>query len=129
MTHIKCSQCDLHNGHGAQVCEHCGMPLDQTHAERPDFPILFGGEAPRRSRTWKIILSAVIMLVIGGGAWAVYKSNSSRAKEAAGKRKPARAERTADERTRDAVLSCLAYPGFVGTKVSEQVLGPVHLEL
>jgi hypothetical protein len=38
-------------------------------------------------------------------------------------------ERTVDERTRDTVLSCLAYPGFVGTKVSEQVLGPVHLEL
>ena len=27
------------------------------------------------------------------------------------------------------MLSCLAQPGFVGTKVSEQVLGPVHLEM
>jgi hypothetical protein len=94
---------------------------------RSDFPVLYGGEAPA-SRTWKIIIAVVITLAVGGGTWAVYKSSASRAKEAAGKRKPL-VERTADERTRDAVLSCLAYPGFVGTKVSEQVLGPVHLEL
>jgi len=134
MTHLKCSQCGLNNWHGAHVCERCGVSLDQTQSEavvrppvRADFPILFGGEAPAGSRTWKIILTVVITLAVGGGAWAVYTNRATRA-EAAGKRKPL-AERTADERTRDAVLSCLAYPGFVGTKVSEQVLGPVRLEL
>src|SRR6185369_10518888 len=134
MTPLKCSQCGLNNWHGAHVCERCGVSLDQTQSEavvrppvRADFPILFGGEAPAGSRTWKIILTVVITLAVGGGAWAGYTNRATRA-EAAGKRKPL-AERTADERTRDAVLSCLAYPGFVGTKVSEQVLGPVHLEL
>jgi hypothetical protein len=37
--------------------------------------------------------------------------------------------RTLDEQARDAVLSCLAQPGFAGTKVSEQVLGAARLEL
>jgi hypothetical protein len=87
--------------------------------------VLYGGEAPARSRTFKIIVAVVITLAVGGGAWAVYRNSASRA---AGKRRPL-VERTADERARDAVLSCLAYPGFVGTKVSEQVLGPVRLEL
>lgn len=138
MTHIKCSQCGLNNWHGAQVCERCGVALEQTQLEqtqpepvatpppRPDFPVLYGGEPPRHSTTWKIILALVITLALGGGAWAVYKS---RAKAAAGKRRPVLAERTVDERTRDAVLACLAYPGFVGTKVSEQVIGQVRLEL
>jgi hypothetical protein len=110
------------------------VALDQRQSEaivsppaRPDFPVLYGGEAPAASRWLKIIIAVVITLAVGGGAWAFYKSRASRA-EAAGKRKPL-VERTADERTRDAVLSCLAYPGFVGTKVSEQVLGPVRLEL
>jgi hypothetical protein len=34
-----------------------------------------------------------------------------------------------DERTRDTMLAYLAQPGFAGTKVGEQVLGPVKLEL
>jgi hypothetical protein len=93
---------------------------------QPDFPILLGGSAPSYSRTWKAILAVVITLAIAGGAWAVYIK--SRGNEPAGKRKQL-VERTVDERTRDAVLSCLAQPGFVGTKVSEQVLGPVRLEM
>jgi hypothetical protein len=75
---------------------------------------------------WKVILAVVIALAVGGGAWAVYRKSVN--SKAAGKGKQL-AERTADERTRDAVLSCLAQPGFVGTKVSEQVLGRVHFEL
>ena len=135
MTHIKCSQCGLNNWDGAEVCERCGMSLNQRSPEpirvppaRPDFPVLLtlGGAAPARSRTWMVILVVIITLAVGGGAWTVYKRNQS--KEAIGKRKLL-VERTVDERTRDAVLSCLAQPGFVGTKVSEQVLGPVHLEL
>jgi hypothetical protein len=140
MTHKKCCQCGLNNWHSAEVCERCGVSLDLSQPEpvttppaRPDFPILFtlGGEAPARSRTWKVILAAaIITLAVGGGAWAVYtrSTDSSRRKVATGKGKQL-VERTVDERTRDAVLSCLAQPGFVGTKVSEQVLGPVHLEM
>ncbi|HEX5884075.1 MAG TPA: hypothetical protein VFY67_05980 [Pyrinomonadaceae bacterium] len=36
---------------------------------------------------------------------------------------------TLDERTRDSLLAYLTQPGFVGTKIVEQVLGPVHLEM
>ena len=137
MTHIKCSQCGLNNWDGAAVCERCGVSLDNSPPEPvttpptpPDSPDLFtfGTEAPKLSRTLKVILAVVITLAVGGGAWALYRrsANASRGKEA--KRRQL-VERTADERTRDAVLSCLAQPGFVGTKVSEQVLGPVHMEL
>ena len=138
MTHKKCSQCNLNNWHGAEVCERCGVSLDHSQPEtdttppaRPDFPVLFtlGGEAPTRSRASKVILAAIITLAVAGGAWAVYRrSAGSRGEVQTGKRKQL-VERTVDERTRDAVLSCLAQPGFVGTKVSEQVLGPVHLEM
>ena len=140
MTHIKCSQCGLNNWGGAQVCERCGASLDHSQSldsqpetvttppTQPDFPVLLtlGGSATTHSKTMKAIVAVIITLAVGGGAWAVYVK--SRGKEAAGKRRQL-VERTVDERTRDAVLSCLAQPGFVGTKVSEQVLGPVHLEM
>ena len=132
MTHLKCSQCGLNNFQGAEICERCGAPLNPSPSEpvmtRPDVPafLTIGGEAPARSRAWKVILAVVIVLALGGGAWAIYKRSVSSA--VAGKRRQL-VERTADERTRDAVLSCLAQPGFVGTKVSEQVLGAVHFEL
>jgi hypothetical protein len=99
-----------------------------TPPARPEIPLFLtlGSEAPARSRTWKVILAVVIVLAVGGGAWAIYRRSVSSAAAA----KPRRlVERTAAERTRDAVLSCLAQPGFVGTKVSEQVLGAVHFEL
>lgn len=136
MTHIKCSQCGLNNWDGAEICDRCGAPLDQKQPEpvaappeRPDFPVLLtlSSQAPAHSRTWKVIIAVIVMLAAGGGAWAVYRTVSSRGREATAKRKLV--ERTVDERTRDALLSCLAQPGFVGTKVSEQVLGPVHLEM
>jgi len=139
MTHKKCSQCGLNNWHSAEVCERCGVSLDQGQHDsvtappsRPDFPVLFtlGGDKPARSRTWKVIIAVVITLAVGGGAWAVYKgiARSSRGREATRKRTQL-VERTFDERTRDALLSCLAQPGFVGTKISEQVLGPIRLEM
>lgn len=99
-----------------------------TPPSRPEIPVFLtlAGEAPTRSRTWKVIVAVVIVLALGGGAWAVYRrSVNSKATAKRGQL----VERTADERTRDAVLSCLAQPGFVGTKVSEQVLGAVHFEL
>src|SRR5215207_10667965 len=139
MTHIKCSQCGLNNWDGADVCERCGVSLDHERPEsdttppaRPDFPLLltFGSGVSTRSRTWKVIVAVIITLAVGVGTWAVYRrtAQSSRRNEVTGKRKQL-VERTVDERTRDALLSCLAQPGFVGTKVSEQVLGSVHLEL
>lgn len=137
MTHMKCSQCGLNNWQGAVVCERCGVSLEPgrpepvtTPAPRPDFPVLFGGEAPPRSRTRNVILVVLIALVAGGGAWLLYRrsTESSRRRDEARTRRQL-VEPTVDERTRNAVLSCLAQPGFVGTKVSEQVLGPVHLEL
>jgi hypothetical protein len=132
MTHLKCFQCGLNYWQGAEVCERCGASLEPsqpqaTAPERSDVPVFLtlGSAAPARSSTWKVILAVVIVLAVGGGAWVVYRSRS---KAATGKRRQL-VERPADERTRDAVLSCLAYPGFAGTKVSEQVLGRVHFEL
>ncbi|HKP81101.1 MAG TPA: transglutaminase-like domain-containing protein [Pyrinomonadaceae bacterium] len=134
MTHLKCSQCGLNNADDATVCERCGVALNSepvtTAPAQSDFPALFtfGTEAPKVSKRWKVILAVVITLALGGGGWALYRksANSSQGREA--KRRHL-VERTADERTRDAVLSCIAQPGFVGTNVAEQVLGPVHLEL
>lgn len=137
MTHVKCSQCGLNNWQGVAACERCGASLDHSSTEpvttppaRPDIPVFLtlGGEAPARSRTLKVILAIVVALAMGGGAWAVYRRSVSSSRDATGKRRQL-VERTVDERTRDAVLSCLAQPGFVGTKVSEQVLGRVHFEL
>ncbi|HEY4425087.1 MAG TPA: hypothetical protein VGN10_12810 [Pyrinomonadaceae bacterium] len=111
MTHLKCSQWDLNNWQGAEVCERCGTPLNPSSSEpvmtRPDVPafLTLGGEAPAHSRAWRVILAVVIVLAVGGGAWAIYKRSVSSA--AAGKRRQL----------------------VVGTKVSEQVLGAVHFEL
>ena len=133
MTHLKCFQCGLNNWQGVEVCERGGAPLEPGQPEpvitapaKPDVPgfLTLGSAAPARSRTWKVILAVVIALAVGVGAWVVYRSRS---RAATGKRRQL-VERTVDERTRDAVLSCLAQPGFVGTKISEQVLGAVHLE-
>jgi len=95
---------------------------------RSEIPVFLtlAGEPPTRSRKWKVIVAVVIVLAVGGGAWAVYRRSVN--SKATAKRRQL-VERTADERTRAAVLSCLAQPGFVGTKVSEQVLGRVHFEL
>ena len=137
MTHIKCPQCGLNNWHGAEVCERCGVSLGNpmpepvtTPPERPDYPVFLtlGGDPPPRSRTWMVILAVVLTLAVGGGAWALYRRNANANRGKESKRRQL-VERSVDERTRDAVLSCLAQPGFAGTKVSEQVLGPVHLEL
>ena len=104
MTHKKCSQCGLNNWHGAEVCERCGVSLDHRQPEpvttppaRPDFPVLLtlGGEAPARSRTWKVILAAIITLAVGGGAWAVY-TRSARFKSRQGGDREAEAVSRAD---------------------------------
>ena len=78
----------------------------------------------------KLVLVVVVALVLGGGAWVLYKRNASSVR-ASNKR----AERkdlpppTVEERTRDTMLAYLTQPGFAGTKVGKQVLGPVRLEM
>lgn len=134
MTHLKCSQCGINNSDDAAVCERCGAALNYPppeHVAAPaDSPALFtfGTEPPKVSRRWKVVLAVVITLAIGASGWALYRKSIGSNRSRDTKRRHL-VERTADERTRDAVLSCLAQPGFVGTNVAEQVLGPVHLEL
>src|SRR3954451_5652278 len=110
MTHLKCFQCGLNNWQGVAVCERCGASLEPSQPEpvtiapaQPDVPVFlsYGSAAPARSKTWIAILAVVIVLAVAVGAWVVYRSRS---KAATGKRRLL-VERTADERTRDAVLS------------------------
>lgn len=135
MTHIKCSHCGLINWPNAEVCERCGGVFNHNDpAPPPDLPMLtFGSDRPTGSRTLKVILILAISgLILGGATWAIYKgrgANSSQASaEAMRKQKPSTPP-TLDERTRDSLLAYLTQPGFVGTKIVEQVLGPVHLEM
>src|SRR5687768_16476904 len=105
-------------------------PPQSPERARPDFPTLtFGAEAPKGSRTWKLILAAVFTLTLGGAGWAVYKLRVDSQGGMFGAMRKQLAQPTLDERTRDTVLAYLAQPGFAGTKVVEQVLGPVRLEL
>ena len=137
MTHIKCSQCGLINWPDAELCDRCGAAVLRDSPEKrvvespqSDLPILtFGSEPATGSRTLKLVLIvAIFVLVAGGVTWAVYKGRDSGSRAAAArKQKPP--VLTLDERTRNTLLACLAQPGFVGTKVAEEVLGRVHLEL
>jgi hypothetical protein len=155
MTNTKCPLCDLVNWSTPQVCERCGAPLgggdpDVTTPEtagpnfrtlagepaaktaRPDFPTLtFGGEVGAGSRTWKLVLAAIFTLTLGGGGLALYKlrADSRPGGSLSDALRKGFVPPTLDEQARNAVLSCLAQPGFTGTKVAEQVLGPVRLEL
>ena len=136
MTHIKCSHCGLINWPGTEVCERCATQLQlsmpaipASEPMRPDTPMLtFGTDVSSGSRTLKLVLLVVVVLIVGGASWVLYKRNttSRRTSTAATARL---VPPTLDERTRDAVLSCLAQPGFVGTKLVEQVLGKARLEL
>jgi hypothetical protein len=83
------------------------------------------------SNSWKLILAAVFALTLCGAGLTLYKLRAGSRPDgslAEALRKSLVAP-SLDEQARDAVLSCLAQPGFAGTKVSEQVLGPVRLEL
>jgi hypothetical protein len=95
---------------------------------RPDFPILLASGGNGFSRRWKVILAVIITLAVSGVAWVIYKRTNSQRSSREAMRKQV-VPPTLDERTRDALLACLSQPGFVGTKVVEQVLGPVRLEL
>jgi hypothetical protein len=151
MSNTKCPGCGLVNWATPEVCERCGASLVGGETEerapepspeptsepapspaRPDFPTLtFGGEVGAGSRKWKVVVAAVLTLTLCGAGLALYRlrAGSRPGGSLAEALRKELAPRSLDERARDAVLSCLAQPGFVGTKVSEQVLGPVRLEL
>ena len=104
----------------------------ETHAPepvQPDFPVLtFANDVSTGSGIIKIILVVTVALAVGGAVWFLWY------KRGAASRRSSEAKKqfvppTLDERTRDALLSCLAQPGFSGTKIAEQVLGKVKLEL
>ena len=157
MTNTKCPNCGLVNWSSPEVCERCGVPLSGgapevsapetvtetapetesvmnpvTEPARPDFPTLtFGSEVGTGSRTWKLLLAAIFVVTLFGVGVAVYKlrADSRPGGSLADTLRRGLVPPSLDEQARDAVLSCLAQPGFAGTKVSEQVLGPVRLEL
>lgn len=141
MSNTKCPRCGLFNWLTPEVCERCGVPLGGGAPEasapapapaRPDFPTLtFGGEVGSGSRTWKLVVAVIITMTLCGAGLALYKLRADLRPggSLAGALRKDLAPPSLDERTRDAVLSCLAQPGFAGTKVTEQVLGPVRLEL
>jgi hypothetical protein len=121
----------------AEVCERCGAPFDRSHpdASPPEFSrpevtnFTFGGNVAPRSEVWKpIALGVIIAVVLGGVGWKLYKLRADwrRAAIVQAKRN---APRSLDEKTRDTLLSYLANPGFAGTKMGEQVLGPARLEM
>src|SRR5215213_594931 len=137
MTHIKCSHCGLVNWPGAEVCERCGVQLERSEPEirapetvRPDFPLLtFGSDVSTGSRTLKLVLVVIVALAVAGAVFVWYKRSTGSQRSSAADAKRQLLPPTLDERTRDALLSCLAQPGFTGTKIAEQVLGRVKLEL
>src|SRR5829696_5101395 len=143
MSNTKCPGCGLVNWSTPEVCERCGVPLGEGAPEaptpepapapaRPDFPTLtLGGEIGTSSRTWKLVVAAILTATLCGAGLALYKlrAGSRPGGSLAETLRRGLVPRTLDEQARDAVLSCLAQPGFAGTKVSEQVLGPVRLEL
>ncbi|HWS89109.1 MAG TPA: hypothetical protein VN282_19210 [Pyrinomonadaceae bacterium] len=138
MTNSTCPRCGLANRTTREVCERCGAPPgDDPGARapepaRPDFPTLtLGGEVGTSSRRWKLLLAVVFAVTLCGAGLALYKLRAD-SRPGGGLAETLRkglAPPGLDEQTRDAVLACLAQPGFTGTKVSEQVLGPVRLEL
>ena len=131
MTHTKCPQCGLVNLATDAVCERCQAPLPVQQSAPPDLPgLTFGQDVTTGSRAVKLVLVVCVALSLGGGAWALYKWNAGSRRES-----KARATRkvlpppTVEERTRDTMLAYLTQPGFAGTKVMEQVLGRVRLEM
>jgi hypothetical protein len=137
MTHMKCSQCGLVNWPSAKACERCGLQLERSEPEtrvpvtrRPDFPALtFANDVSTGSRTLKLVLAVAVALAMGGAVWFVWYQRGTSPRRSSTEAKKQFVPPTLDERIRDAVLSCLAQPGFAGTKIGDQVLGKVKLEL
>ncbi|HEX8282659.1 MAG TPA: hypothetical protein VF588_04865 [Pyrinomonadaceae bacterium] len=157
MSNTKCPHCGLVNWMTPEVCERCGAtlagdapqerapevsaseagaPVESTpksarpeHA-RPDLPLFtLGSDVTTGSRTLKIVLTILIVVMLGGGGWAVYKLRADARGGMFGAMRNNLAPPTLDERTRDTMLAYLAQPGFAGTKMGGQVLGHARLEL
>jgi hypothetical protein len=97
---------------------------------RPDIPLFtLGTDVTSASRSWKLIVAAICVVTLLGGGWAVYKLRANSRGSMLGELRKQLVPPTLDERTRDTMLAYLAQPGFAGTKMGEQVLGPVKLEL
>jgi len=134
---MKCPHCGPVNWSGDQVCERCGAACDVNDANagvlesaQPDFPFLtFARDAPRRSKTWKLVLVVIFAVVLCGVAWALYTWRSDLRRRSNLAMRKDLASLSFDERTRDTLLSYLAQPGFAGERLAEQVLGPARLEL
>lgn len=145
MGNTKCHRCGLFNWPNDVVCERCGAPLvvggtnarapeqeeRATEASRPDFPILTLGGDTAGSSMWKPLLAVVFAAVLCGGGLVVYKLrvDLQRPGSVLATMRKRLVGRSLDERTRDTLLSYLAQPVIAGTGMSEQVLGPVRLEL
>ena len=136
MTHIKCPHCGLVNWPNAEVCERCAAPLERSQPETPaepsvrsDFPILTYGSESRGSKVWKLIVAVIAVLAVGGAAWVIWYKRGISSRRSSSEARKQFVPPTLEERTRDAMLACLAQPGFVGSKLGEQVLGRVKLEL
>jgi hypothetical protein len=136
MNNTECPRCGGVSWSSTEVCERCGVPLDggddpNARAQapaRPDFPLLtFGSDVQTGSRTWMLVLVAVFAVALCGAALTFYLRGNGASRQEAMRKKFA--PTTLEERTRDTMLAYLAQPGFAGTKVSAQVLGPVRLEL
>jgi hypothetical protein len=108
-------------------------PAPQVRAPetaRPDIPLLtLGSDVSSASRTWKLIVAGICLVTLVGGGFAIYKLRiAPRGGMMAAMRKQL-VPPSLDERTRDTMLAYLAQPGFAGTRMGDQVLGPVKLEL
>lgn len=135
MTHTKCSHCGLNNFSTDKICERCGTPLVSNNVSaleppQPNLPSLtFSQDVTSGSLTVKLVMVIVIAVIVSGVTWVLYKRYAdSRRRSVAASRKELPPP-TLDERTRDTMLAYLTQPGFAGTKVVGQVLGPVHLEM
>jgi hypothetical protein len=159
MSNTKCQSCGLINVPDDLVCERCGATLvaDETNARapesearppesevrvpvlevrlpeppRPDFPVLTLGGAATSSSMWKPVLAAILVAVVCGVGLIVYKIrvDSQRPGTVLSTMRRRLVGLSDDERTRETLLSYLARPDIAGTEMSEQVLGPVNLEL
>jgi hypothetical protein len=103
-------------------------PSQQTAPELPS--LTFRQDVSTGSWTVKLVMVVVIALALGGGAWVLYKqyASSRRAGNTPAERRVLPPP-TVEQRTRETMLAYLTQPGFAGTKVVEQVLGHVRLEM
>lgn len=110
MTDTTCPRCGLDTSSGAGVCERC--------------------DTSKGSTMRRVILLVFCVVVLCGAAFGVYRwrAGARRSGMLETLRKDS-APQSLDERTRDTLLSYLAQPGFGGTEVVYQVLGPARLEL